>query len=427
MIRLQELSARGSGSRKIRALPSVLLAIFATWGILSACSSSSNPSAGAGNSTLPISLKDEGEVAFDLASGLVYVPVTLRDKKLSFCLDTGAPTVIDLQRARQMGLGLESGFIASGVGASRFRIYMVHGVSLSVGGISLQNLSLESFGLKEFEPAIDRTWDGILGREIFGKYVVEIDYNSRQVRFFKPAGYSYGGAGQGIAVSIEDGYPYVSATVKLPGRESVSGRFLIDTGANGAMTLYSGFSQSHDLLNAAPKTLTITGKSLGGATSSIVGRAEAVEIGSYRFEKPIVEFSKDASGALADSRYAGLIGVDLLSRFKVIFDYSRTKLILEPNSLLSKPFEHDMSGLDLIANGPDFKTITVRTVRPDSPAFDEGIQAGDVISSLDGVAAQRYTLDQIKTTFKNDGAVISLMVKRGAKTFEMKVRLRRMI
>jgi hypothetical protein len=67
--------------------------------------------------------------------------------------------------------------------------------------------------------------------------------------------------------------------------------------------------------------------------------------------------SQDKGGALASSKYDGLIGSEILRRFKVIFDYTRGRLMLERNDHFDEPIEYDMSGISLRAYGNDFRTF----------------------------------------------------------------------
>jgi hypothetical protein len=49
------------------------------------------------------------------------------------------------------------------------------------------------------------------------------------------------------------------------------------------------------------------------------------------FHDLAVELSRDKTGLFASSDFDGILGGEMLRRFKVIFDYSRQRVILEPN------------------------------------------------------------------------------------------------
>ncbi|MGH9821723.1 MAG: PDZ domain-containing protein, partial [Blastocatellia bacterium] len=141
---------------------------------------------------------------------------------------------------------------------------------------------------------------------------------------------------------------------------------------------------------------------------------------------PIASFSEDAEGEGATTGYAGVIGGEFLRRLKVIFDYSHRRLIVEPNSHIDEPDEDDMSGMDLTAQGADFKTFTVRAVSEGSPAADVGVQPGDVILAIDHKPASEFDLDQIDRMFKRIGDHL-LQLRRGASLLQARIKLRRLI
>ena len=80
----------------------------------------------------------------------------------------------------------------------------------------------------------------------------------------------------------------------------------------------------------------------------------SVGMGNVQLKNLIARFSRARRGDDASAKYDGLIGGDILSRFTVVFDYSRQRMMLEPNAQFSESFEADMSGLDLQTEGDDF-------------------------------------------------------------------------
>src|SRR4051812_2711515 len=56
-------------------------------------------------------------IPFELDDNLIYVPVSINGSKpLSFILDTGAYTIVDLRRAQELGVQLKLNGQANGVG-----------------------------------------------------------------------------------------------------------------------------------------------------------------------------------------------------------------------------------------------------------------------------------------------------------------------
>ena len=102
-------------------------------------------------------------------------------------------------------------------------------------------------------------------------------------------------------------------------------------------------------------------------------------------------------------------------------------MILEPNRYFSESYEYDMSGLLLIAEGNDFKTLKVRHLIEDSPATAAGLREGDVISAVNGTLASKLSLEQVRTMFKKEGQSYLLSIKRGDERIQIRIRLRKLI
>jgi hypothetical protein len=56
-----------------------------------------------------------------------------------------------------------------------------------------------------------RRIDGVLGAELFQKYVVELDYVASRMTLYEPKEFSAEGRGKGLSLSFHDNHPYVHA------------------------------------------------------------------------------------------------------------------------------------------------------------------------------------------------------------------------
>jgi hypothetical protein len=300
---------------------------------------------------------------------------------------------------------------------------------LNLSGIEFSNMTLAAIRLSGLEAGLGRKVDGILGYEIFNRFVVEIDYASKVVTFYEPQGYKYSGGGEVIPISIEDNTPFVVG--KITGPKTIEGNFLIDTGAPGILNVAGPFAAKHKLLDCVPQTISITsGALLAGRSSGKIGRVKGVQIGSLVIKKPVVNFSQDTGGSEGDeasTEYGGLIGGEILRRFKLIIDYSRKQIILEPKRNLSERYEFDMSGVSLAAGGEGFKTFKVRALVENSPATEAALRVGDIITAIDGKSTAKLTLEQIRRMFRRNGRRYSLSVKRNESVLPIEIKTRRLI
>jgi PDZ domain-containing protein/aspartyl protease len=353
-------------------------------------------------------------------------------QSLWFALDSGAssPFIIDTRQARLLGLKLQNRESrGGGAGPDVYEVAKTRALKISVGGLKYDGQTADVISLDSIEAQIGRSLDGIVGLDPFTRYVLEIDYVVNEIRLHDPKTYTYSGAGDSIPLTLRDGLFFVPAKIEMPGRQPLEGQFVVDTG--GVMVtavLTTPFSRSNNLPGANQKTISDKSLSgLGGETRLLLSRATSFTLGNLSVRAPLIYMSQDTGGALASSDYDGLIGSEILRRFKVVFDYTHRRLILEPNANYSEPVEYDMSGISLRAYGDDLRTFKVYQVLTDSPASEAGLRVGDVITNIDRVRASRFTLEKVWQMMKQPGREHRLLIKRGGRTISVKITTRKLI
>jgi hypothetical protein len=283
--------------------------------------------------------------------------------------------------------------------------------------------------LDSIEAQVGRPLDGLVGLDLFTRYVVEIDYLDNKIRLCDPKAYIYSGAGESIPLTLRDGHFFVAGKIEMPDRPPLEGQFVVDTG--GVMVtvvLATPFSQANNLPASNQKRIVDKSLSgLGGETTILISRATSFTLGNQIIRAPVVYVSQDTGGALASSDYEGLIGSEILRRFRVVFDYAHRRLILEPNAHYAEPVEYDMSGLSLRAYGDDLRTFRVYQVLANSPAAEAGLRVGDVLTNIDGLPASRFTLEEVFQMMKEPGREHRLSIKRANRTNSVKIKTRRLI
>lgn len=349
-----------------------------------------------------------------------------------FYLDSGASSAffIDVRRARMLGLKLEDRVLrGGGAGPNTYESALTRGVSISLGALTFKDESAAVMALASIEEQIGRPLDGLVGIGLFVRYVVEIDYAGKKVRLYDPLTYTYSGKGECIPLTLRDGHFFIPATIEMPGRPSLNGQFLLDTG--GCMVtaiLTTPFAQSNNLPATPQKRILDRSLSgLGGETQFLVSRALSFTIGTSVIRAPLIYMSEDKGGALASSEYDGVIGTEILRRFKMIFDYRHGRLILERNAHYYEPVEYDMSGISFRAYGDHLRTFRIYQVLENTPAAEAGLRVGDELLSVDDTAAIGLTLEKIIQMLKVPGREYKLSIRRAREIFSVKLRTRRLI
>lgn len=395
--------------------------------ILALCASAHAQGAGRESAAKPNAAQPVAQIPIELNGNEIFLRLRLNDSELLwFGLDTGAgATIVNTTAAAALGLKLEGSHQQTRGAGGSVPSSIVHGARLDIGGARLDGLNVTAISLTTIENAMGHRMDGILGYEFFRRFVVEIDYENLLLNLYEPAGFEYRGRGEGLPLTFVNNHAYVRAKVAMPGREPVEGKFVLDTGSNFPLILLDSFVKEHGFAESLTKTLKVMGRGVGGEVAMPVGRTGRLLLGSYSLEQPVTSFPQ--TGWFAQEGTAGNIGGAILRHFKVTFDYSRSRLFVEPNGRFTEPFEFDMSGLQFITDGPPFKTVTVLRVLLDSPAAEAGLRQGDEIVSIGGRPVAELKLATLREMLRQPDRRYALQVRRGAETVSVELSTRRMI
>jgi Aspartyl protease/PDZ domain len=365
-------------------------------------------------------------VPFEMNGNSIYLQARVNGSEPRwFVLDTGAGvTVLNATTAGSLGLKAGKAGTLRGAGGV-VQSTGITGLTLDVGGAVLKDVSVTSIPLAQLENAAGRAIDGILGVDFFRRYVVEIDYEARQLTTYEPAAYGYAGRGETLPLTFRDNHPHLRAQVKFPGRPPLEGDFVIDAGSSMQLTMLPAFTEKNRLRDSVPVAFTAYAHGVGGDFALPVARAETLRIGGFTVERPVTAFP--TAGTFGADGIAGNIGTAILRRFKVVFDYSRKRLHLEPSKNFSDPFEFDMSGLGLASEGPSFSVFKVARVLPDTPASEAGLRQGDEILAVGGRPVNGTRLSDLRERLRGPDQTVSLRVRRGAEELDVIIRTRRLV
>jgi hypothetical protein len=263
---------------------------------------------------------------FDWRNGMIFIPVRLNGSRpLSFVLDTGSTKMI-VDRALATSLGLKAGGSGSlqGAGAGRIPVEFIHNVSIALPGIESTGYEFSTADLQPLETSLGVRVDGILGYELFSRFVVTVDYEAKTMTLNSPGAFPISNAAQEIPIELRDKWAFVKAELVFPGSVTVQDAFLIDTGSSDAV--------DHPIVmkleNRVPAT---SGVGLGAQIQGATARATSFRLGRYSITAPTV------SCCGASDATSKLIGNEVLQRFTVIFDYPSSRIFIEPNSHVEKP------------------------------------------------------------------------------------------
>lgn len=269
-------------------------------------------------------------IPFELHNRHVYLRVSVNGSgPLSFILDTGAGTALSTERARALRLKPGGRGRANGTGEKAVEFRYVRRADFNIEGVEFPDRQIAVLPLNDAGSLEEREIDGLLGESFFERFVVEIDYAARVVRLYEPARYKYSGGGEVLPLERAGGGIFVRATVTPLNHAPATGWFQIDTGGAHALYLTRPFVEANNLLT--PEQSKNTGTAQGvGSSKVVVGSVESLRIGGLVVGRPETIFSQAAAGFFASKDFIGSIGGAVLGGYKVVFDYSRRQMILEP-------------------------------------------------------------------------------------------------
>ncbi len=378
------------------------------------------------------------KVPFELISNHVYLTVKVNGlTRLNFLLDTGARSnYIDLSKAEELEIRkVDRKKVKRVSGCDDLSFFKLDSISIGSidsfqdgSGLALtENLTLfdqtlTGIHLGEVEKFDGKRLDGILGYDFLRKFVVEIDYASRTLKFFEPENFKYSGNGETIKINLAWRIPKIRATID----GEYDGTFRIDTGSRNSVHLYAPFVKEHRLLEKYPKSLeTPVGFGITGPRQGRVGRIKSFQLGSFAIKSPTTGFYSEYESPLGSSKIAGNIGGGILKKFKVILDYTRYRMILDKNADYHLRDRYNTSGIQLAKEG---EKIIVYEVVKDSPAHKADLRKNDQVLSINFQPVSGYSLQEVREILnQEEGTKIELELKRNGKTEKVKLVLKELI
>jgi hypothetical protein len=372
------------------------------------------------------------DIPIQIQNNLVVVPVVLNGVlPLKFIVDTGVRTAILTQKTFSdiLQLPYSRKYTIAGPGGEKLiDAYVTNNVSISLPGVdgkghALLVLEEDYLELRNF---LGVDVHGILGYELFSRFIVKIDYGKKIMTLYTPEKFHPSKRYQEIPMLIEDTKPFILTPLIVNSTNMLTAKLLVDTGASHGLML----EPTSDNRIVVPEHMvsTVLGRALGGVITGKTGRIESLELGKYKLDHVLANFP-DSNSYMDTLKHSitfrnGSIGGEILTRFKVIFNFPQGKLYLKKNSEFKKEFFLNLSGLDLKAKGSKLNVYEVMDVRNLSPANKAGVLQGDLIISVNGLLTKDLRLNQINAMLNSSpGRKVRIEVERNKVVQKLEFRL----
>jgi predicted aspartyl protease len=270
---------------------------------------------------------------FDLVNDLVLVQATVAGTPATLILDTGTSAcALDAEWAAQ--LSLEPFAQAAKVaGTGDVAVSLATVGSIVIGGVELERVMVALISLEPVSEHEGRPIHGVIGHELFRRFVVSIDYARREVTLFAPEDYAFDGRGSVIPLTLDRGVPLVETILTSPAGDSATAQLILDTG-NGRLdaVISRGFAERHpEVVRGMEGEDGVLGRGVGASLQGTIGRLSRVSVGDIVADQPRVGIAHEAVGAMAF--FDGSLGVSVFRRFTLVVDYPKSRVILIPSTL----------------------------------------------------------------------------------------------
>ena len=343
-------------------------------------------------------------VPFALVDNRMVVQATIDGQgPFSMVVDTGTTSVsVTPAVAQRLRLAARGGGAAIGAGSGSTS-FSVTGLSdLALGSLHFKDLHAEVLDLSRIQRAFGFPHlDGIIGYEVLHRLRMGVDMDRSELTFsYAPIAVPANAADLAFTVD-EYGIPQVSAAV-----DGVHGTFVIDTGDRSSLTLFRRFAQANDFYRDPLARNVITGIGIGGPIYSDVLRT-TVSLFGATIPGVVTRATRDKGGFFATAPQDASIGVGLLKRFNMVYDYPNGKLFAWPSRYFGdpdayRPLAYENGQLHFVTlslSKGDKETlprhavfgaaaaqgdggVRVTAVIPNSAAAIAGVQPGDTIRGI---------------------------------------------
>ncbi len=421
--------------------------------------------------------KDKASVPFKLINNLIVIPVEINGVEMSFLLDSGVnkPILFSLNPDDSLMIEQKERVQLRGLGAGN-TITAVKARSNSFKIKNIQKLNLELFIILDKEINMSTRLGvpihGIVGYDVFKDFIVEINYNTEKIKFYKPETYEYDSCKKctDIPLAFRNNKPYIDVKVAIEDNKEpdIPVKLLIDSGGSDALWLFEDKEQGITIPDN--KFEDFLGRGLSGSIYGIRSRVKKFDVGGFLFENAKVAFPDSTAITYVKNfkERNGSVGGEILKRFIVIFDYTNEKIRLRKSKYFSLPFRYNMSGIELQHNGMRVikeikkrnnsihtnygrggnstnlgevsvvfehynkfslvKAYEIAEIRKESPAGKAGLKEGDIIVSINGRTIDRYSLSRVTGMLQGkENKKIRLRVIRGEIELKFEFRLKEVL
>ena len=412
--------------------------------------------------------KDKIKIPFELTHNLIILDVDFNGVPLKMIADTGSDMNIlfsfpekdslvlsNTEKIQIKGVGKGTSLEAYLSKRNKVKIKEYEDLNFEIVLIPNQDISIiNKLGIPV---------NGILGSSFFKEYLVEINYQKKQIilhknklllkdkRIIKF---------NTIAANFNENKPYIQLPISL-NADKKNVKLLFDTGLGDGLWLFE-----NDSLKCKNNFFVdLLGVGLSGEIYGKRSRIEQISFDGLILKDALVSYPDSLSFnqiSLLNDRN-GSLGGDIIKRFNWFLDYENKQFYFKKNSLFNSPFEYNMSGIEIQHSGLQWVKESVRkeggigqvnmdefvfedsskrynynyelkpifqiyAIRKNSPGEKAGLLVGDKILKINNKLASQLSIQSITDLFQSEeGKWITMIVDRAGIRFTVKFQLEKIL
>jgi hypothetical protein len=328
----------------------------------------------------------KAHLRFRMVRDLIVIPVYVNSKgPFNFVLDSGVGLMVitDPKLIDSIEVNTRRTIKLYGAGNTvSYEAFATSALDITIpGGIVSRHVAAaifkkDHFGLSNYT---GMPIHGLLGYEFFSELAVKFNFSDSTLTVAKTGTFKPFRKGVELPLSIEERKPYLKTTLLSADGCAAEHKFIVDLGATHPLSLEN--KDFHE--QARQKSIVANiGMGLTGPIAGMISRVNEFRLGKYSFKNVIASFPDPNNHIQYFVPRDGNLGLGILKKFKLVIDYHAGKIYLKSNFRFKEPFEHDMSGLELYADGDDLKRIIISRVEPGSAGEDAGLTENDEITAV---------------------------------------------
>lgn len=363
-----------------------------------------------------------GKAALTRSSSLMFVSVSVQGstKNYNFLFDSGAgATTLSEGMAAELKLKVNDKTVAIKTAGNSGQFKTVDTMTLKIAGLDVHAKQAVVADLNNLEKIVGQNLDGIIGFDFLKEYQVAVDLDKAEISVYNFGFFEGQENAHILPIKLTNNIPLIEANLNIDGNNYPS-ILLFDTGAGGSI-------YGNHFLNAYTKGLsdrlknkrTSSSMDLSGhITKSETGGIDGITVAGLTLKNPVLALDLPEVPSTNGFNRHGLLGMTLIGKFNMIFNYNRNYIQLSPNQAFSVPMVPLYAlGIGFSRDGAQF---LVNNPAEDGLAYKAGLRDGDQLLKINQQVP--VSVDHITRQLRVLGAqAIVLEVKRGQQKLKIKL------